>query len=138
MPVGLPLQQTANQSFTTTLDGNLYDLTVRTCNGVTTVSITLNGTDVVDNAQAPASGPIIPSQYLEAGNFSFLTANQQLPTYEQFTLTQSLFYFTAAELAAFRTPPVAASPQVPTVTESFFNPIAALPLRFSPVGYVGV
>ena len=138
MPQGLPLQQTANQSFTTTLDGNLYEVSIRTCNGITTVSLTQNGLDIIDNAQAPSAGPIIPVQYLEAGNFAFITANQQLPAYQQFGLSQSLLKFSASELAGFRVRPVASSPQVPTVTELFFNPLAALPLRFAPQGYVEV
>ncbi len=76
------------------------------------------------------------SQYLEAGNFLFLTANYQLPYYTQFGTTQSLFYFTAEELDALRAAPVASSPRVPTVTAAFFNPAGQLPLRFAPTGYV--
>lgn len=142
MPTGIPIQQLASQDFSITLDGNLYQISIKTCNGITTVSLEQNGTDIVDNAIAPSAGPIIPAQYLEAGNFAFLTANQQLPNYEQFGVTQSLVYFTEDELAAFRVPPNSyvaplspANPQTPTVTASFFNPIAALPLRFAPQGY---
>ena len=142
MPTQIPIQQLPSQTFSITLDNNLYDISIKTCNGVTTVSMTQNGTDIIDNAIAPAAGPIIPAQYLEAGNFAFLTANQQLPNYEQFGLSQSLIYFTEAELSAFRVPPNSytaplspPTPETPTVGESYFNPIAALPLRFSPQGY---
>lgn len=136
MPIGLPIQQLPNQSFTITLDGNLYEITLKTCNGITAVSITENGTDILDNGIAASCAQIISSQYNEAGNFMFLTANQQLPNYAQFGLTQSLFYFSASELAAFRIPPAAVAPTAPTVTAAFFNPIAGLPLRFAPQGYV--
>jgi len=138
MPVSIPIQQLPNSSFTITLDNNLYEIDLRICNGVTTVSLTQNGTDILDNAIAASAAPIIPSPYLEAGNFMFLTANQQLPNYEQFGLTQSLFYFSESELNAYRVKPVASSPAVPTVTSAFFNPLAALPLRFAPQGYTEV
>lgn len=135
MPQIIPIQSTPNQSLTITLDGNLWGLTIKTCNGVTAVSMTLNGNDLIDDLIAAACAPIIPAPYQESGNFAFLTANNQLPNYKQFNVTQSLFYFSATELAAFRVPPVAKSPSVPTVTAVNFNPIAQLPLRFSPQGY---
>lgn len=136
MPTGVPIQQIANQTFSITLDGNLYTVTLKTCNGVITCSLIQNGETIIENLIAPSAGPIIPARYLEEGNFAFLTANQQVPDYQQFGLTQSLLYFTADELATFRTEPAAATPQVPTVTATFFNPLAALPLRFAPEGYV--
>lgn len=141
MPTGVPIQQIPNQAFSITLDGVLYDLKILTNNGVTSVSLSINGQDVLDNALAASAAPIIPAPYQEAGNFMFLTANQQLPYYEQFGLTQSLLYFTADELATFRTPvldystPTPSSPMVPTMTVNSFNPAGGLPLRFAPQGY---
>ena len=38
MPVSIPIQQLPNSSFTITLDNNLYEIDLRICNGVTTVS----------------------------------------------------------------------------------------------------
>lgn len=136
MPQIIPTQQLPNQSLSITLDGVLYDVTIRTTDGITNVSISQNGALILENAIAVACGPIIPSPYMESGNFLFLTANHQLPNYEQFGLTQSLFYLSPAELAAFRKALVAASPAVPTITANDFNPIAQLPLRFAPQGYV--
>jgi hypothetical protein len=135
MPVGCPIQAVPNQSLSITLDGNVFELTIKSLKGITVVSVTINGVDTIDNLIAAACAPIIPAQYLEAGNFVFLTANNQLPFYTQFGTTQSLFYFTAAELAALRTAPVATSARVPTVTASFFNPAGQLPLRFAPQNY---
>ena len=136
MPQVIPLQSLPNQSFSITLDNNLWDIVVRTCNGATTMTLTLNGTLVVENALCASAAPIIPEVYQENGNFMFLTANYQLPTYTQFNATQSLYYFNSSELAAMRIPPKAASPRVPTVTAASFNPIAPLPLRFAPKDYV--
>ena len=132
MPIGLPLLSVPSQSFTVTLDGNLFELKIKACSGIMAVSIVCNGVDIVDSVPAVAGAAIIQSQYLENGNgnFMFLTANQQLPNYQQFGLTQSLLYFSNAELAIFRT--ALPSP----VTAVFFNPIAPLPLRFQPTGYL--
>lgn len=130
MPIGVPLQSIPSQNFTITLDGNLFEITIKETAGVMAVSLVINGVDTIDNLIAASGAPIIPAQYLEAGNFMFLTANNQLPYYTQFNVTQSLFYFTAAELASFRTAPV------PPVTATFFNPVGELPWRFAPRGYV--
>ena len=138
MPTGVPIQAIPNQAFAINLGGNQYDIAIRTTNGCMSVSVALNGTQLVENLRAAACTPLLPSQYLEEGygNFMFLTANQQLPNWQQFNLTQQLLYFTPAELAAYRAAPVAASRYVPTVTADSFNPIGGLPLRFSPQGYV--
>jgi hypothetical protein len=125
----LPLQQLPNQSFSILLDGNQWDLLLKTVQDTTVASLTLNGTDVLDCARCAAGAFIIPSDYEEAGNFFFVTQNQQLPYYTQFNVTQSLIYISAVELAALRTP------KSPPVTAADFNPIAALPLRFAPQGY---
>jgi hypothetical protein len=135
MPKIIPLQAIPNQDFTITLDNNLWEIGIHTCNGIVAVTLTLNGTLLIENLIGASCAPIIPAQYQENGNFVFLTANQQLPVYSQFNVTQSLFYFSASELAVLRTPPVASSRYVPTVTAESFNPIGSLPLRFSPQGY---
>lgn len=129
----IPLQQQPNQSFTVLLDGNQWDFTLKTIGNSTVASLTLNGTDILDSAHAAAGAFIIPAQYLEqgAGNFFFTTQSQQLPYYTQFGQTQFLIYISAAELAALRG---AGTPS--RITAADFNPIAALPLRFAPVGYV--
>lgn len=129
----LSLQQVPNQSFSSILDSNNWNFTLKTAQDVTVVSLTLNGNDVIDSARAVAGSFIIPAQYEEqgAGNFFFVTQNEQLPYYTQFGVTQSLIYISAAELAALRTPPSS-----PIITAASFNPIAALPLRFAPQGYV--
>lgn len=135
MPIAVPLQQLPSQQFTITLDNNRFQLTPKLTNGQTSVSIDLNGSAILSNARAASCAPIIPEIYQESGNFIFLTANEQLPNYQQFGLTQTLYYFSAAELAVFRASPVAASPMVPTVTANYFNPFGGLPLRFKPQGY---
>ena len=127
--LNVPIQSVPNQSFTVNLNNNIFGITIQTCKGINAVSITINGVDTIDGIRAVAGSLIIPSQYQEAGNLMFLTSNYDLPIYTEFNISQSLIYFTAAELASFRTPITG------IVTASNFNPLGALPLRFSPVGY---
>jgi hypothetical protein len=126
----IPVSAVPNQRFSVVLDGNSWDVTVRATDGVTAVSLARNGVLVIENLRAVAGMKIIPSEYEEAGNFAFFTANFELPDYRSFGVSQRLVYFSAAELAAIR------APKKPPITAARFNPIAALPLRFAPVGYV--
>lgn len=126
----IPLQQVPNYDFTITLDSNIYVLKFTTLDNITCMSITRNGVDVIDNVRCVPFQPVLPSQYEEDGNFAFITANGDLPYYTSFNVTQQLIYLSAAELAAIR------APKPPPITAASFNPIAALPLRFAPQGYV--
>jgi hypothetical protein len=125
----VPIQAIPNQSFSLILDDNNWDFLLKTVEDSTVVSLTLNGSDVVDSTRAVSGSLIIPSQYEESGNFFFTTASFELPFYTSFNVSQSLIYVSAAELSVFRAPPLL------PITAAYFNPIAALPLRFAPQNY---
>lgn len=129
MPQQIPIQAIANQAFTVLLDNNTWDFVIKDTNDVMSVSLALNSVDILDNARAAAGMRVIPSQYEESGNFVFYTQNFALPNYTQFNVTQILVYYSSTELTSIRTPP-----SLP-ITAAYFNPIAALPLRFAPQGY---
>lgn len=128
----VPLQAIPNQSLSLVLDNNQWDITVKFTGGVTTVSLALNGEDVMDSALAAAGALIIPTLYQEqnSGNFFFVTSQFQMPNYSQFGITQFFLYASASDLAAVRQPVAA------PITALDFNPIAPLSLRFAPQGYV--
>lgn len=128
---GIPLQTLPNQAFSIVLDNNEWSFSLKTTNGETSVSVTLNNNLIIENTRAVANALIIPSEYEEAnsGNFLFLTQNFELPYYTAFGITQILVYLTAAELDTIRAP--VAYP----IVASDFNPIAPVPLRFAPQGY---
>lgn len=127
--IEIPLQRLPNQSFFITLDNNQWNFALKTTNGIISASVSLNGVVILSNMRCVANQIIIPSVYLESGNFLFLTQDFQLPYYTEFGVTQKLIYLTSGELAQFR-----AKPTLP-ITTNDFNPIASLPLRFSPQGY---
>jgi hypothetical protein len=126
----LPIQAVPNQEFQAVLDANTWGFTIRSTNGVMSITLVLNGTTLIQNLRCVVGSFVIPSQYEESGNFLFLTSDNDLPDYTQFGTTQSFIYVSAAELVVFRTPPAS-----PIITAADFNPIAALPFRFSPQGY---
>lgn len=129
--MNVPVQIVPNQEFTISLDDNTWDISLKMVNGTIVVTLIFNNITLVENTLAVAGSLIIQPQYLEAGNFFFVTQNFELPDYTQFGITQSFIYVSAAELAAVRS-----APSSPIITASYFNPIAALPPRFSPTGYV--
>ena len=126
----VPIQAIPNQGFSINLDGNQWDFLFRVTNGCMSVTITLNNIILVENVRVVAGSLLIPSQYQESGNFIFTNSNFQMPDFNFFNVTQSLIYVSASELATYRTAPT------PPITASYFNPIASLPLRFAPQGYV--
>lgn len=125
----IPLKALPNQAFSVTLDDNQWDFVIKSTNGTVSISLTRNAELILSNARAVGNTKIIPSEYEEAGNFMIVVQNFELPNYTKFDVTQTLIYGSAAELAALRLPP-----SVP-ITAAFFNPDAALPLRFAPQGY---
>lgn len=125
----IPLQAVPNQAFSVIFDNNRWDFAIKTTVGQTSVSLSRNGIVLLENARAVAGAFIIPSQYEEAGNFIFSVQSFQLPAYPRFGVTQYLIYVSAEELDILR------APVAPPITAADFNPIADLPLRFSPQGY---
>lgn len=125
----VPIQALPNQQFFIKLGNDFYSMSLRTTNGVMSVSIARNNVLIVENARCVAGFQLISSRYEENGNFTFVTANNQLPDYRKFNITQSLLFFTADELAFLRQPA-----PVP-IASTCFNPLGALPLRYKPQGY---
>lgn len=127
----IPLEAIPNQTFTAVLNDNSWDITIKTAKDITAVTISLNNELIISNARAVSNTLLIPSRYqeLKSGNFLFLTKDYQLPIYTEFGLTQRLIYVTNDELEAAR------QPVGYPITESVFDPIADLPLRFKPQGY---
>jgi len=126
----VPLQAVPNQQFAVALDDNQWDITLKTTNGTVSVTMLRNGEVIVENARAVAGMRIIPCIYQEDGNFVIVTQNQEVPEYSKFGVTQFMIYLSASELDEIRVP-------IPSlITQSYFDPLGALPLRFAPQGYV--
>ena len=108
MPQQIPVQAIVKQSLQVELNGNLYTLNIIQTQGCMSMDIISETAGLNLLAQrCNAASLVIPFQESEngAGNFIFITANDELPDYEEFGLTQSLYYLTDAELAPYRTNP---------------------------------
>ena len=97
----IPIQQTANQSLTVTLDGNRWSLTIKAANEMMCVDIDLNDTPILRGQRVVAGMPVIPYRRIapNQGNFMFVTERDENPWWERFTIDQSLHYVTAEDLA---------------------------------------
>lgn len=98
------LQAIPNQQLTVVLDAVLYNLTFRATNGCMSVDMLRAGEVVVSGQRIVAGQPFLPYVVLEGqyGNFVMLTQDGDLPYYDQFGLTQTLVWATAAEIGAIR------------------------------------
>ena len=126
----ITIQAIPNQKFSVPLDGNQWDLEIRTTNGCVSVSAARNGEAIMSNIRVVAGTRVLPAKYQEAGNFVFITQNYEIPDYTKFGITQSLIYISQAELDIVRTRDTG------IITASDFDPNGALPQSFAPTGYV--
>ena len=99
----LTLQPIANQSFSVEFDGSSYDIVIRnidSTNNKMAIDITRDNIVIIQGFEIVGNTRIIPYPYLEKGNFTLSTNDDELPNYTQFGISQFLYYITVAELAA--------------------------------------
>ena len=104
MPQRLALQAVPNQSFSALLDDQSYQITLKETQGVMSATIVLNDEVIISGSRFFADGPLIPYEHLEGdgGNFLLRTEQDALPAFDEFDVTQFLFYLSAAEVADAR------------------------------------
>jgi hypothetical protein len=96
----LAIQATQNQTFTTTLDSNLYNFSIYLAGGGMCVDIACNNVQLVSGERILGGEFMIPFAYQGPnGNFIMLTTNYDLVDFNEFGTTQTLVYLTAAEMA---------------------------------------
>jgi hypothetical protein len=100
--IQIELAAIANQSVAIRLDNRLYSLAVHETGGVMSVDITRDGETVLDGQRAVAGAALIPYNYLEAGNFVFVTEAGEYPDWRKFGTSHFLLYANAEELDAIR------------------------------------
>ena len=105
----IPITNIPNQSLSFSADGNQYDIRIHATsdNGepgseIMAFDITIYNIVIITGIRAVAGFPIIPSIYLQNGNFVVLTNNDDLPDWNQFGISQQLMYASEAELTAIQ------------------------------------
>ncbi len=104
----LPLQAVPNQNFSFQDNDTQvnYFISIKTCGTntaeiqaqVMTFDISINDVLVVSGCRAVAGFPLLASKYQENGNFVVLTANDDLPDYTKFGISQYLLYANQLEI----------------------------------------
>lgn len=100
--IELPITAIPNQAFSAQLAGNNYQLRIHDCGSVMSVDVTINNVLIVSGVRAVPGFPIIPSRYLENGNFAFITENDEYPDWLKFGIDQYLVFADEDELIAIR------------------------------------
>ena len=98
----LNIQTIPNQSFSVTLDGNRFDISIVETAGVMSVSISINDVVIIENVRATAGTFLLPYLYEENGNLLFLNTGEDLIYYTNFSSTQQLVYFSTDDLNYLR------------------------------------
>lgn len=99
----IDIDQTPNQSFSVTIDGNRWGLTIKQAVSSMFADVTLNDVYLLRGQILVAGTPIIPYERMQAnGNFILLTENDEMPNWERFGVDQTLVYATADEIAGAR------------------------------------
>lgn len=107
--IEIPLQTIPNQTLSIRLDNQQYDIEIHTIsnnidptNLIMAISITRDNVLIVDSFRAVSGYPILPYEYLENGNFAFITDSDDYPDYTRFGIDQSLIFASESELEALR------------------------------------
>lgn len=100
--IEIPLTQIPNQSFSLQLDTSFYNITIKFVINLMTVSIVRDGEVIIENVRAEPNQGIIPYDYLQDGNFAFLTVDNEYPIYTSFGVDQFFIYATQDEIEVLR------------------------------------
>ncbi len=100
----VPLKNISNQSLSIQLDEIRYGFRFKDIGNMMSVDISINDIVISKGQRVVGGFPLIPYKYLEGdgGNFMFLTELGDIVYWDQFEITQSLMYFSAAELEDIR------------------------------------
>lgn len=97
----LELLSIPNQEFSVLLDGFRYVIQIQELPGqIMGVTITRDDIVIASCVRAVPGYPILRYPYLvgDAGNFAFITANDEYPYFKKFNTTQQFAYASAAEI----------------------------------------
>lgn len=98
----IPTQALPNQSFSVTLNGARFDISIVETNGVMSASIVIDTVPIISNVRVTASTFLLPYLYEENGNFLFLNMNEDLIYYPNFGISQGLIWISPDDLAYLR------------------------------------
>ena len=97
--IEIDLIQAPNQSFSITIGGALWELSIKVARGTMLADVKRDGVDLVVGQRIVAEFPLLPYRHLShQGNFAILTRDGELPWWEEFGRSQSLIYLEPVEV----------------------------------------
>ncbi|MCY1196401.1 hypothetical protein D9M72_77440 [compost metagenome] len=97
--IAIDLIRAPNQSLSATINGVLWELTIKVARGTMLADVRRDGVDLILGQRIVAEYPILPYRYLShQGNFAILTRDGELPWWEEFGRSQSLVYLDPSEV----------------------------------------
>lgn len=100
--IEVPLRAVPAQEFTVQIDQRRFEMHFKDAVSCVAVDLVVDGETVLLGQRVVAGTPLIPYEYLEAGNFLLLTDDEALPDWREFGVSQTLLYLSDAETTALR------------------------------------
>ena len=96
----IPLNNTQpNQQFEIMINGNTFEIGLRTVSEITYITVSVNGTKLVDGARCPPNVNLLNYSYLQTyGDFKFTSEDDEYPYYENFGKKCRLYFIPIEEL----------------------------------------
>tara|TARA_R110002126_G_scaffold121631_2_gene263194 strand:- start:186 stop:509 length:324 start_codon:yes stop_codon:yes gene_type:complete len=92
-----------SQSFTVTLGGNNYELKIYSIDGHMSYDLSINSAQVIAGYKMVNDIPLLAYPHQElSGNILLQIAEDEIPDYKKFGLSQFLYYLTEEEKTAYR------------------------------------
>lgn len=89
----IPLLAVPNQSFSTPVEGALYDIAIRFTGTIMAVDIARDGTQLITGERAVQNAPLL-GRSAAGGNFVFTTEDEAYPNWQNFGGSCQLIFST--------------------------------------------
>lgn len=92
-----------NQKFTFSDNGLLIEVTLKTIDNITLMSISANGNNIVNSVKVTGNTPIMKYDYLQKqyGDFVFSTTDSEYPVYSNFNSSNKLYHLSYEEVKEY-------------------------------------
>lgn len=89
-----------NQKFTFSDNGLLLEVTFKTIDNITFMSVSLNGNNIVNSVKVTGNTPIIKYDYLQKkyGDFVFTTTDSEYPVFSNFNSSNKFYHLSYEEV----------------------------------------
>mgnify|MGYP003643998026 FL=1 len=99
----ITIEALPSQSFTVTLGGNNYEIKIYSIDGHMSYDLSINSVQIISGFKMVNDVPLLVYVHQESnGNILLQIAEDEIPDYKKFGLSQFLYYLTETETADYR------------------------------------